>query len=149
MRRPVQMAILFVLPFIVFCVSVNADARRRCDEMRYRYLKAKKQIKIYSAAYKSLYVDYKNHKASLGRLGNTIYKLEKQLKILKRNYPREPSMWRGKEKRIAWLKRGYKNNKKNLKLTIQELNKYRRIIEKNKAIYRQNYTAWIQYGCKR
>ncbi|MBU2517072.1 MAG: hypothetical protein KKB57_05800 [Proteobacteria bacterium] len=149
MRVPIRAAFLCLLALTTLFFYETADARSRCDEMRYRYLQAQKQINTYTFSYKSLYADYIKHRASLNKLGQTISSLKKQLVILKRNYPNEPKMWQGKQNRIAWMEKGYRTNQKNLKLTVAELRKYQGIVTKNRAIYNQNYKAWLEYGCKR
>jgi len=145
----VRVAILFVLVSTGLFFVEAAYARSRCDEMRYRYLQAEKQVKTYLYAYKKLRQDYNKKAASLNRLGQNITNLKKQLVILKRNYPNEPKMWKGKQDRIAWLEKGYRTNQKNLSVTRQELNKYASIVNKNRAIYQQNYKAWVEYGCRK
>lgn len=149
MQKSVRAVFLFVLVVTGLFLVEAADARSRCDEMRYRYLQAKKEIELYIAGYKGLHEDYVKHRASLIKLGETISKLKEQLVILKRNYPDEPKMWKGKQDRIVWMEKGYRTNQKNLKLTLEEMNKYKDIVTKNRAIYNQNYRAWLEYGCNK
>ena len=141
---PVLILVLFAL-----CLAGSSEARSRCDEMRYRYLQAKKKINTYNFSYKSMHKDYKRHLASQRKRKQTIQKLQRQLVVLKKHYPNEPKMWQGKENHINRLIRGYKQNQKNLNLTRAELNKYKKIVQKNLAIYNKNYRAWQEYGCNR
>ncbi|MCF8043606.1 MAG: hypothetical protein K9K36_10580 [Desulfarculaceae bacterium] len=145
----VRVAVLFVLVSTGLFFVEAADARSRCNEMRYRYLQAEKKVKTYLFSYKKLREDYNRHAASLNKLGQKIIKMKKQLAILQRNYPNEPKMWQGKQSSIAWNERGFRNNQKNLRITRQELNKYAAIIRKNRALYKQNYKAWVEYGCRK
>lgn len=132
----------------LFCFQ-SADARSRCNEMRYRYLQAEKKVKTYLFSYKKLRSDYNQKAASLSKLGQNINTMKKKLAVLKKHYPNEPKMWQGLQKQIAWNERGYRNNLKNLGITRQELNKYAAIIKKNRALYKQNYMAWVEYGCRK
>lgn len=145
----VRVAVLFVLVSTGLFFVEAADARSRCDEMRYRYLQAEKQVKTYTYSYKKLRVDYNNKAASLNKLGQKIIQMKKKLAILKKNYPNEPKMWQGMQNSIAWNEKGYRANQKNLSITRQELNKYASIVKKNRAVYQQNYKAWVEYGCRK